>query len=77
MAFTSFIINSAFLKSNTFFYFKNKTFKEIKQNSKIFRLFSKSEKDIEKFILINNLNPKNENDLLKIFDYYAKNTFNN
>jgi hypothetical protein len=72
-----YIINASYVKSYTYFYAKNDTFKEIKQNSKIIKLFGKSEKEIEKFIFANNLNPKKEQDLLKIFDYYAKSTFNN
>ena len=68
-------LNNSYVKSNTYFYSENKTFKEIKPNLKIFKLFGKRQKDIEKYILANNLNSNEEQHLIKILDYYAQTIF--
>ncbi len=68
----TYFVNKAYIKSNSYFFAEKNTFKVVKQSSKLFKLLGKKEKEIVKLAEELKLNPKREQDLLKIFEFFAK-----
>lgn len=61
----------SFIKSYEFHYTENEQLIELRRNSSIFKAFGDRKNDVEKYAKKNNLNPKNEKDLVEIFKYYV------